>query len=259
MIYRYQLAALLFLCAWLSPATVNAEIFKCVAENGELTFSQAPCVEKGTTVTVMKSGGDFGGEPEECEHARRFALNTAQRMKSGVGSSTVFDGYGGIGALSKGSVSLISYVFQFRTNADVSAARVSALATAKCQARAFGDVSCEELPTSFTNRYGGCNIDEDSPELTASAKSAIISTQVAQPQSLGASTARVSSQSTVADDRAHDRERKALVEERRLECRDRVKSQIESINARLRGGYGVSQGESYKKRRRDLEAKMREC
>ena len=64
---------------------------------------------------------------------------------------------------------------------------------------------------------------------------------------------------TTADRQARNREAKAIEEERRLECRDRVKSQIDSINARMRSGYTSAQGESLKKRRRDLETKMRDC
>jgi hypothetical protein len=256
---RYQFAALLLVFAWLLPATTKAEIFKCVAENGELTFSQVPCPEKGTTVTVMKSGGNFSDEPADCEHARRFALSTAQQMKSGIGSNAIFDSYGGLGTLSKGSVSLVSYVFQFRTNVDVSAVRVSALATAKCQARAFGDVSCEQLPASFTNGFGGCDKDEDGPDSTTAANTDGMNAQAIHLQPFGGPTSSTSSRDTTADMRARNREAKAIEEERRLECRDRVKSQIDSINAGMRSGYTSAQGESFKKRRRDLEAKMRDC
>lgn len=257
--HRYQFAALLLVLACLLPATAKAEIFKCVAENGDLTFSQAPCPEKGTTVTVMKPGGNFSEEPADCDHARRFALDTAQRMKSGTGSSTIFDGYGGLGALSKGSVSLISYVFQFRTNADVSAVRVSALATAKCQARALGDVSCEQLPTSFTDGLGGCDKDEDDPDSATAAKSSEMNAQAVQLQSYGSRTSSTSSRNTAVDMQARNREAKAKEQERRLECRESVKSQIDGINTKMRRGYTSAQGESLKQRRRDLETDLRDC
>ncbi len=256
---RYQFAVLLLVFAWLLPATAKAEIFKCVAENGELTFSQAPCPGKGTTVTVMKPGGVFSDEPADCEHARRFALDTAQQMKSGTGSSAIFDSYGGLGALSKGSVSLISYVFQFRTNADVSAVRVSALATAKCQARAFGDVSCEQLPASFTNGFDACNKDEDSPDSPTVVNTVGTNAQAMNLAPVGGATSSTSSRDTTADMQARIREAKVVEEEQRLECRDRLKSQIDSVNARMRSGYTSAQGESFKKERRDLEAKMRDC
>lgn len=159
-------------------------------------------------------------------------------------ANTIFDSYGGLGALSKGSVSLISYVFQFRTNTDVSAVRVSALATAKCQARAFGDVSCEQLPALFTNEFGGCNRDDGGPDSTTAVDTDGMNAQAIHLQPFGGPTSSTSSRDTTADMKARNREAKAIEEERRLECRDRVKSQIDSIKSRMRNGYTSAQGES---------------
>ena len=248
---RYPIAALLLVLTWLLPVTLKAEIYKCVAENGELTFSQAPCPDKGSKVTVMSSSGSSSRETADCEHARRFALSTAQQMRSGTASTTVFDSYGGLGALSKGSVSLISYVFQFRTNNDISAVRVSALATAKCQASAFGDVSCEQLPASFTNRLGGCEIGDE-----------VVEQMDAQPTHFGVSSSDLGngrSQQTNATSHSVYQNDNAAADEKRMECRDRYESQIDSIDARLRAGYTIRQGESLKSQRRDLENKKRGC
>jgi hypothetical protein len=246
--------------AFFSPVTTNAEIFKCVAKNGDLTFSQTPCPEEDSKVTVVKSGSSSSDETADCEHARRFALNTAQQMKSGTGSLTVFDSYGGVGALSKGSVSLISYVYQFRTNTDISAERVSALATAKCRARAFGDVSCEQLPASFTNRLGSCDKDEDvDGQRLTDATDTAMDVQVMQLQSAGYNQSDNSSQDANAALSARNREAKEAEEEKRLQCRANIKSQIASINKKMRSGYSSQQGESLKKSRRDLEARMRDC
>ena len=258
---RYQFAALLLALAFFSPDTTNAEIFKCVAKNGELTFSQTPCLEKDSKVSVMKTGSSSSDESADCEHARRFALNTAQQMKSGAGSITIFDSYGGLGALSKGSVGLISYVYQFRTNDDISAERVSALATAKCRARAFGDVSCEQLPASFTNRLGGCDKDEDDDGHSSidAGDSDGMGAQAMQLQGAGSNQTNNSSQGANASLSARNREDKAIEEEKRLQCRAKIKSQIASIDAKMRSGYTSQQGESLRNARRDLEAKMRDC
>lgn len=258
---HHQFAALLLALAFFSPGTTNAEIFKCVAENGELTYSQTPCREKDNKVTVVKSGSSSSDESADCEHARRFALNTAQQMKSGAGSVTIFDNYGGLGALSKGSVSLISYVYQFRTNDDISAVRVSALATAKCRARSFGDVSCEQLPASFTNRLGGCDIDEDDGGYSSidASDSDVMGVQAMQLQGAGRNQTSNSSQGANASLSARNRDAKVAEEEKRLQCRAKIKSQIASIDAKMRSGYTSQQGESFRNSRRDLEAKMRDC
>ena len=207
----------------------------------------------------MKSGSSSSGQSADCEHARRFALNTAQQMKSGTGSTTIFDSYGGLGGLSKGSVSLISYVYQFRTNDDISAVRVSALATAKCRARAFGDVSCEQLPASFTNRLGGCDKDDDGHSSIDAGDTDGMGVQAMQLQGAGRNQTNNSSQGANASLSAPNREARANEEEKRLQCRAKIKSQIASINAKMRSGYTSPQGESLKNSRRDLEARMRDC
>ncbi len=259
MYLRYQTAVLLLALACLVPDTAKAQVYKCVAENGALTFSQTPCPDEGSKVTVMSSSGSSNREAADCDHARRFALNTAQQMRSGADSTTIFNNYGGLGALSRGSVSLISYVFQFRTNDDVSAVRVSALATAKCQARAFGDVSCEQLPASFTSRLGGCNIDDDEAATAVVDQSRHLGTQAHQFSLASGQAENNRSSEEASNSRAREEQDRAREEEMRLECRDRYDSQIDSINARLRSGYTISQGETLKSRRRDLEARKRDC
>lgn len=246
-----------FAVLWLAleavaPDAALAEIFKCVATDGAITFSQSPCRDEGSKVTVQKTVGGAANEPADCEHARRFALATAQEMRSGTESSTVFDRYGGLSALSKGSVSLISYVFQFRTNNDVSVERVSALATSKCQARAFGDVSCEQLPVSFTNRIGGCNnIEESSKDTELTLASA--AQQPAQPPDKQRELQRNAAL------QAQERQARAREEEQRSQCKQNIKAQIGDINSRMRSGYSSSLGETLKKKRRALEDRLRDC
>ena len=259
MYLRYQTAVSLLALACLVPDTAKAQVYKCVAENGELTFSQTPCPDKGSKVTVMSSPGSSNREAADCEHARRFALNTAQQMRSGADSTTIFDSYGGLGALSRGSVSLISYVFQFRTNDDISAVRVSALATAKCQAWAFGDVSCEQLPASFTSRLGGCDLDDDEAAPAVVDQSQHLGTPAHQFNLAGSQSESNRSSETASNSRAREEQDRAREEDKRQACRDRYDSQIDSISARLRSGYTISQGETLKSRRRDLQAKKRDC
>lgn len=256
---RYQTTVLLLALGLSIPVAAKAEIYKCVAENGELTFSQAPCPEEGSKVTVMSSTGGSSRDAADCEHARRFALTTAQQMRSGAQSTAIFDSYGGIDALSRGSVSLISYVFQFRTNDDISAERVSALATAKCQARAFGDVSCEQLPPSFTRRLGSCEIDGEEAASAVVDNSELWGSQADQFPLGGGQAENSSSQSAANNAREREQQDRAAEKERRLECRDRYDSQIDGIDAQLRSGYSIRQGETLKSRRRDLEEKKRDC
>lgn len=236
----------LLLLTLLWPVAGDAEIFKCVAANGELTFSQTPCLD--SKVTVQKSTRSNDNEPQDCEYAHRFALMTAQEMKTGAESSAVFDRYGGLSALSRGSVSLISYVYQYRTNNDVSAERVAALSVAKCQARSFGDVGCEQLPDGFTSRLGGC---EQGDEKASPAALPFVNATPSQAFSLP--------QDSIASQQEDYRATRAREEQQRTDCRERIRSQIDKINAQMRSGYTGAQGSSLRNRRRQLEKKLREC
>ncbi|MBT8067400.1 MAG: DUF4124 domain-containing protein [Gammaproteobacteria bacterium] len=253
MSYRYLLLFLLVTC-W--PA--QAEIFKCVAPNGELTFSQTPCPGKDSKVTVERTATTKNDDEADCKFAQRFALTTARQMKRGVTSSKVFDQYGGLSALSRGSVGLISYVYQYRTNEDVSAERVAALSVAKCKAKSFGDVSCEQLPASYTNGLGGCEMSDSIVDAMMEEKERFES-----PPSTGAaapsqSRNRVSSK-TSAWQHAEYRKAQTAKEERRAACKKRIRDKIDAINAELRSGYSASRGITQRNWRRDLEQQLREC
>ncbi len=245
MSHRY-VPLLLIIACW--PA--QAEIFRCVAANGELTFSQTPCPEKDSKVTVERTVKSSTTDEADCQFAHRFALATAQEMKSGVASSTLFDRYGGLSALSRGSVSLISYVYQYRTNDDVSAERVAALSVAKCKAKSFGDVGCEQLPVAYTSRFGGC---EKVEENGGAAALPMASATPTQPDYLE------STQESREREQAEYRENKAREKEQQAACKERIRAQIDSINSQLRAGYSSSQGTRLRDRRRDLEEQLREC
>ena len=85
-------------------------------------------------------------------------------MQAGSRSDELFDRYGGLDSLSKGSINIINYVYGYRSNGGVSAERIAALTQAKCRARALGEVSCESLPLSYTDSIGGCDPEEEQDE-----------------------------------------------------------------------------------------------
>ena len=76
MSHRYLPLILLVAC-W--PA--QAQVFKCVAANGELTYSQTPCPEKDSKVTVERTAKSNATDETECQFAHRFALATAREMR----------------------------------------------------------------------------------------------------------------------------------------------------------------------------------
>ena len=238
-------AALVALCAFAPEA--HAEIFKCKAADGTLTFSQTPCSTEAP-VTVKTSAGDTS--ELNCSYANKFAFATARTMQSGVPSSEIFNRYGGLDALSKGSIGVINYVYSFRTNDDVSAERIAGLSQAKCKARSFGDVSCEALPLSFTETLGGCDAEdveepfEGQPVQVATTMSAL------NEQTLSEATNARAAQRPAPQTRD-----KETVER----CKKRYRDQIDAIDAQMRSGYTSEQGEAYRERLRGLTEKLRAC
>ena len=59
---RYCLVALLLALPLLSPLSAQAGIFKCVAANGEITFSQTPCPKVNTEAPAEEDTRDVAAD-----------------------------------------------------------------------------------------------------------------------------------------------------------------------------------------------------
>ena len=212
----------------------RADVFKCTAEDGGLTFQQTPCpeqkVEKVATQAVAEKGLD-------CSFANRFAASTARLMRAGVKSDEVFDRYGGLDALSRSSIGVINYVFSFRTSDDVTVERIAELSGAKCRVGSFGDAKCETFPLSFTDGIGGCDGEGEVQEILAEERGG--------PRPIAATPTR-----STASGRS---------DEEIQTCKKHYRDSIDEIDAEMRGGYGSEQGEVYRQRLRMLTEKLRAC
>ena len=173
-------------------------------------------------------------------------------MRGGATSAELFGRYGGLDSLSKGAVNLINYVYGYRANADVTNERIAALTTAKCRAGAFGDVSCEALPISYTAQLGGCNPDADGDPAEQHAA------QVGESQ-LKVSPQESALQPSGDTQRAFEETVRANAEKRRERCREMNQRSIDNINAQMRGGYTSAQGERFREQLRELRKKLRDC
>jgi len=243
---RSTIVAVLF-ATCVFAAEAHAEIFKCKEPDGTLTFSQTPCSTE-PPVTVKTSAGDTS--EINCSYANKFAFATARTMQSGVPSDEIFNRYGGLDSLSKGSIGVINYVYSFRTNDEVSAERIAGLSQAKCKARSFGDVSCEVLPLSFTETLGGCNAE--AVEETTEGQPAQVAT------TMSALNERTLTESTSA--RAPQRPATGTIDKESVErCKKKYRDQIDAIDAQMRSGYTSEQGEAYRERLRGLTEKLRAC
>jgi len=212
----------------------HAEVFKCTAEDGSLTFQQVPCPEQ--EVEVVKTQETATAELD-CRYTSRFADFTARYMRAGVRSDEVFTGYGGLDAMSRPSIGVINYVYSFRTNSDVAVERIAGLAQAKCQAGSFGNASCEAFPGSFTDGLGGCDgeLQDELVAATEAPVSASVPTTQQQPSARERST------------------------EDTATCKQHYRDAIDDIDAEMRRGYSSEQGEAYRQQLRQLTEKLRAC
>lgn len=234
-------AAALTLAGVLCGVDGHAAVYKCKNAAGAVSYSQNPCPAKENTVRVTRTSKSA---PVDCWYANKFALATAQDMQNGVASDQLFDKYGGLNALSKGTIGLINYVYSHRSNDAVSAQRVAGLATARCEARALGDVSCEALPMDFTEKFGGCG--EARPEEPVAIQQATQFRSVQRQRPVASSVA--------GGGKSHERE-----EERAEKCRAKYQRQLDQIDSEMRAGYSSRQGEIYRERRRSLRRRLSEC
>ena len=209
-----------------------ADIYKCTDADGNVAYLQTPCTNQEVE-KVGPSAAESTREAMDCSYANRFALSTARRMRSGVRSSDLFNLYGGVDALSVGTIGVINYVYSYRTNDDVAVERIASLTQAKCRARSLGDVSCEALPLSYTESFGGCDADPEAIEIVAPPP------VQQQPVQRSTSTSRSPEQ----------------IEE----CKDNYRDQIDEIDAQMRRGYSSDQGEIYRERLRTLTQQLRAC
>ena len=226
-----------------APAEVPAQVFKCKEADGTLTYSQTPC-SSDPEPEIAAAPAEVAEELPDCSHARDFAFETARSMQGGVASAELFQAYGGVDALSRGTIGIVNYVYSFRTNEQVSAERIAGLTATRCQAQVFGDVSCETLPQQYTKRTGGCDLESESgpPQtaLAAQENEMVVGLPTTEPVAKA-------ERNTAAD--------AAAVEQ----CKKRYRDQIDAIDAEMRRGYSSEQGEAYREQLRGLTRKLRAC
>ena len=234
-IYGITATAALLMCPY-----AQAEVYTCTDAEGSLTYQQTPCpTQKVEKVSLQKPGST----EMDCSYANKFAVSTARLMRSGAGSDEVFNRYGGLDSLSRGTIGVINYVYSYRTSEDVTIERIAGLAQAKCRVGSFGDASCEAMPLSFTDGLGGCDADENA-ELMASE-------QVNEPeQPLIAASAPKPVRSNTSSGRSAEQ-----IEA----CKKQYRDAIDDIDADMRRGYTSAQGEVYRERLRTLTERLRDC
>jgi len=212
----------LLLIALLFASGVQAEVYKCVGDDGNVTYSQLPCpIKESKTVRARVETGEY---VLDCRWATAFASDVTRSMRAGLAPDTVFDLYGGADQVSPGTVNIINYVFRFRADSSVPDERITSLARSMCEAGSLGDVRCELLPYGHESGSNRCN-----------------------PQ---AGEGRDASEQPMAG---------ATIDAASEQCKKNARDEIDEIDAQMRQGYDPAQGERYRERLRMLTTRLREC
>ncbi len=224
----------LLLVAVLAASGAQAEIYKCVADDGGITYSQIPCPKQKTT--TVRSAVPKTGAAVDCRWASAFAGDVTRRMRSGLASEGLFDFYGGIDSVSPGTINIINYVYRFRGNESVPEQRISSLAGSMCKAGSLGDVRCEALPYG-QDPGGRCDDGETDAGPVES---------IAPAQALPLAE-QTNIQQQARTDVSND------------QCKQGIRDQIDAIDAQMRRGYDSVQGERYRERLRALTTRLHQC
>ena len=247
---------LLFGLQWFPDAV--AATYKCVDANGDVTYSQTPCKRNQTTDKKL-SGNENPIVMEDCKYSGAFAQLAFRHMRSGLNTQQLYDRYGGINSISQATLGVINYVYAFKHSTAMRPARVAELTIARCNAQAFGKVSCEDFPMEFQEMIFSCD-DEERAEAMRLQK--LIGQSVGPSNRFRDSTIidTYGSNDRQAGNRewlkAQERSKHEREQARIIECKRRYESEIDGIDDRMSRGYGASLGESLRDRRRSLVRKL---
>lgn len=238
----------LYLFFFLSSVSFSAysKMYKCIDENGGVIYSQTACQTDQTTEKVMSSNKPQQKNLEDCQYAGQFASMVTRQMRSGVEAEQSFDRYGGINALSKSTIAVINYVYTFKNTPDTSANRISSLVAARCNARAFGDVKCEDFPEEFQTSIISCDESKREDVLIQQQLMRKNSRPAGSPEQPVQAPKKSQNKSTTSNNTKNTKKRID-------DCKERYDKQITTIDDRLRESYSSEEGESLRKRRRQLQ------
>ena len=248
--------SLLFILPFFSDAI--AATYKCIDENGDVTYSQSPCKQNQKTNKLLKSSKK-PVEMEDCKYAGAFSEMAFRHMRSGLSTQQLFDRYGGVNSISQGTLGVINYVYSFKHSTATRPRRVAQLTIAKCNARAFGKVLCEDFPKEFQEMIFSCD-DEEREEAMRLQK--LIQQSVGQQKQFNNSETigvyGTKDHETRNQERmeAQERNRKEKEQIRIIKCKKRYESEIKKIDDRMSQGYTASLGENLRDRRRSLVKKL---
>ena len=247
---------LLFVLPFFSDAV--AATYKCIDENGDVTYSQSPCRQNQKTDKLLNNSKKLE-EMEDCKYAGAFSQMAFRQMRSGLSTQELFDRYGGVNSISQGTLGIINYVYSFKYSTAMQPDRVAQLTIARCNAQAFGKVSCEDFPEEFQEMIFSCD-DEEREEAIRLQKlinrSVRHTQQFNNPTTIGTYGSKDHETRNQERLKAQESNSKEREQTRIIKCKKRYESEIKKIDDRMSRGYTASLGESLRERRSSLEKKL---
>ena len=236
----------------------GAAAYKCIDANGDVTYSQTPCWQNQKTDKTLQSG-QKRVNTEDCKYAGAFSQMTYGHMRSGLSTQQLFDRYGGVNSISRSTRGVINYVYSFRLSTDIEPGRLAELTIARCKAKAFGQVACEDFPQEFQDMIFSCDEEERKEALRLQKLFNNNAGQPGQPDNsaiIGGYGSSDNESRNQERSKAKGNDKKKKEKERIAKCKRRYERQIENIDERMSRAYTASQGESLRDRRRSLVKKL---
>ncbi len=232
----------------------RAAAYKCVDASGSTTYSQIPCEPEQETSKVLRSLS-----PKtitmDCRIARNFAWQTATDMRNGRSSDALFTRHGGLDSMPKTSIGVISYIFTYKANPDVSVDRITALTTARCQTGSFGPVACADFPYRFISDLGGCELASEAQDAGARSTkhvSAMTGGQSGLPPARPWSSVHTGMQPDLVEAVANP-------VDSQLRCKKRFAAQLQGVYESMRGRNSVGEQNNLQVRRTQLRKQLDKC
>ena len=219
---RVAMLLALLACALLLAFQGHADVYKCKDTSGVTTYSQTPC-DANQTKHELGTVSTKRVDDAICADANEFAVVVAERMRGGVDPAVQIAAYGGLDAISGGTMGIINYVYSFRVSDDVTPVRIGALTQAKCSNGGLGNLRTADIPLPDEEE----DADDSQPLLPP------ISTEVVAAESSLPPPPDPVPQEPVEDPRC-------------MVYRDRVAD----VDSRMRDAYSAEEGDKLRKQRR---------
>lgn len=252
---------MLLVCTSVISVPAFSAIYKCVDSSGNTTYSGMPCAVDESTQKISRSATAIPGL--ECRVASKLTDDTITRMRNGESIQAVYDTHGGLNNLSTFVVSLVNYVYTFRSNETTTDERIARLTTERCQVGSFGNdtKSCSVYPTAFIDSLGGCATALSTTAVTTSA----LGTQYQTTQNLTALPSDHYSLPALGEAKptyvpGHiDTGRPANEFSARDECRQRLRNRLIATAQEMQQSEDPSARARLRKRQTHLSSQLTQC